>query len=255
VVHFDGIEVATGRRVIVSFLGTKGGAGTTTMALCGALALSRLSQRSTLLMEVKPAPGDLAVCLGLQTRCSLADVLDRRAWLDRGGAARFATDYGSGVHILTTGDAFGRPDASDVDAIEQTVENLSTTYDTVVIDAGSTLTACAAAVVDMSDVVVLVATPDAACLRNVRRWSDALRVAGVLPERVRVLLNRATEAGGMPVGEIERVIDRAIHFQVGNDGCAGPLGARGRPPSSQLLTQMEAVARGLRGPRSMEAAR
>jgi Flp pilus assembly CpaE family ATPase len=236
--------------VIVSFLGTKGGTGTSTVALCCALAVARLSERTTLLMEVKPGPGDLAVALGLQPRCSLADVLDHRGWLERGGAARCVTEYGSGVHVLPTGDAFGRPDASDVDALEETIANLSSAYEVVIVDAGSALSACAAAVVDLSDVVVLVATPDTASLRNVRRWSDALRVAGVVPERVRVLLNRATDAGGMPVAELERVIGRAIDFQLATDDrCGAPQPVHGRAPWNQLLAQSAAVAHAIIGPR------
>ena len=203
--------------MIITFLGTKGGTGTTTMAVNCATAVQRLSKRSTVLAEVKTSPGDLAVFLDLRPRHSLVDLIDHGAWIDPARAAQYLTEHGSGVHVLAAAEAFGRPDATDAEAVEKTVGCFADAYDFVVIDAGSTLTIPVATTASISDVVILVANPDVPCLRNVRRLSDALRVAGVLPERLRILLNRASDHGVMPVAQIEPVLGRPIDFQVGSD--------------------------------------
>lgn len=244
--------------VIITFLGTKGGTGTTTMAVNCATALYRLSRRSTLLVEVKTGPGDLTVFLALRPRYSLLDFIDHGAWNERVRAAQYVTAHQSGVHVLSAADAFGRPDGADADALERTIACLNATYDFVVIDAGSMLTSSAITTVGMSDVVMLVANPDVPCLRNVRRLSDALRVAGVLPERMRILLNRASDHGVMPVAQIEKVLDRAIDFQVGSDyrtvaaalNTGVPIGSL-KP--SGLQQQVEAIARSLMGPTPVPA--
>lgn len=223
------------------------------MAVNCATALHRLSSRPTLLAEVKPGPGDLAVFLALRPRHSLVDILDSSAWRERSRLGRYVADHESGVQVVAAADTFGRPSAHDVDSLEQTMLCFSALYDFVVVDAGSSLTSPTIAALAASDLVLLVANPDVPCLRNVRRLSDALRVAGIVPERVRILLNRASERGVMPVPQIEKVLGRSIDFKVGSDyrTVASAVNA-GVPIASlrptELHQQLDAMARTLMGP-------
>jgi pilus assembly protein CpaE len=203
--------------VVITFLGTKGGTGTTTMAVNSATAIHRLAKRPTVIVEVKPGPGDVAVFLGLRPRYSIVDLIDHTAWNDVARASRFVTEHESGVQVLSASEAFGRPDGADAEGVEQTLACCRRAYDFVVVDAGSTLTTSTVKALAQSDIVMLVANPDVPCLRNVRRLCDALRVADILPERVRILLNRASEQGVMLVAHIEKVLGRAIDFQVASD--------------------------------------
>jgi pilus assembly protein CpaE len=160
--------------------------------------------------------------------------------------------------MLVAGEAFGRPNDGDQDAFEQVLAHVRGMYGFVVIDAGSTLTSSAVTALGMTDIVMMVANPDVPCLRNVRRLSDALRVAGVVPERIRILLNRASDQGVMPVPQLESVLGRAIDFQVGSDyrtvstalNTGVPIGAL-RPTT--LQHQIDALARTLIGPASAAA--
>ena len=51
-------------RMIVTFLGTKGGTGTTTLAVNAAADIRRQTNRSTLLVDLTTGCGDVAVFLG-----------------------------------------------------------------------------------------------------------------------------------------------------------------------------------------------
>jgi len=114
------------------------------------------------------------------------------------------------------------------------------------------MTACAAVALTMSDVVMLVANPDMPCLRNLQRYGDALRLTGVAPERVRIVLNRTSENGVLPVGEIEKVLNRTIDHQLPSDyrTVAAAL-STGVPVSclrsTELHVQITAMARSLVG--------
>lgn len=240
--------------MIVSFLGTKGGTGTTTLAVNCAADVRRLSKRPTLIADAKTGPGDVAVFLGLRPRYSIVDLIDQHGWTDRALAARFTSEHSSGVHVLASSDAFGRPRARDAEAVEQALRAYSALYDYVVVDAGSTLNACAAAALTIADVVMLVATPDVPCLRNLQRYGDGLRLAGVAPERVRIVLNRASDSGVLEAGHIEKVLSRTIDYQVSSDyrtasaalNTAVPISAL-RP--TDLHAQITAIARALCGPK------
>jgi pilus assembly protein CpaE len=238
--------------MIVTFLGTKGGTGTTTLVVNCAEDIRRLTGRSTLIADVKVGPGDVAVFLGLRPRYSIVDFIDQLGWTSRTLASRFLTEHNCGVHVLSAADGFGRPSPRDAEGVEQTLRCLSSMYEFVVIDAGSTMTACAAVALTMSDVVMLVANPDMPCLRNLQRYGDALRLTGVPPERVRIVLNRTSENGVLPVGEIEKVLNRTIDHQLPSDyrTVAAAL-STGVPVSclrsTELHVQITAMARSLVG--------
>jgi pilus assembly protein CpaE len=203
--------------MVVSFFGTKGGTGTTTLAVNAAADLRRLTSRSAVIVDLKTGPGDVALFLGLRPHHSLLTAIDRVSWREPGDMGRLMARHECGLHVLASGDEFGRPGARDEDGVEQTLRCLAGLYDFVVIDAGSTLTACSAAALQLSDAVVLVANPDVPCLRNLQRLIDAVRLSGVSSERLRIALNRASEFGVLSTGQIERVLGLTIAYSVNSD--------------------------------------
>jgi pilus assembly protein CpaE len=238
--------------MIVTFLGTKGGTGTTTMSVNCAADIQRISNRPTLIADVKQGPGDVAVFLGLRPRYSVVDLIDQLGWTDSELATRFIAEHDCGLHLLAASEAFGRPNSRDAEGIDQTLRCMASLYDFVVVDAGSTLTTSAAAALAISDVVMLVANPDVPCLRNLQRLTDALRMAGIPPERLRIVLNRTSDNGVLPVSQIEKVLGRRIDFQVLSDYRTVAAAVNTGVPVSCLRTadmhlQLEAMARTLVG--------
>lgn len=238
--------------MIVTFFGTKGGTGTTTLAVNCAADIRRLTGRRTLVADLKTGPGDVAVFLGLRPRYSLLDLLDQLSWMDPTAIPRFVAEHGSGLHVLPGADEFGRPAARDAEAIDQALRALPASYDYTVIDAGCALTPCSAAALQRADLVVLVANPDVPCLRNLPRLADVVRLAGVAGERIRIVLNRNADGGALPIAQVEAVLGRRIDFTVTSDyrTIATALNA-GVPVSalrpSEVQTQLGALARGVLG--------
>jgi pilus assembly protein CpaE len=244
--------------VIITFFGTKGGTGTTTMAVNGAADIQRLSQRPTLVIDAKQAPGDVSVFLGLRPRYSMVELIDQVGWSDPMLARRYVAEHDSGLHVLAASEAFGRPQARDAEGVAQSVTCFSSMYSFVVIDAGSTLSSAVPALT-LADIVVLVANPDVPCLRNLQRLTDGLRLAGVTPEVVRVLLNRVSDTGALPVAQIEKVLGRTIDFQVPSDYRTVAAAINTGVPvcslrQTDLHVQLEVMARSLIGQHSAEAA-
>jgi pilus assembly protein CpaE len=239
--------------MIVTFLGTKGGTGTTTLAVNCAADLRRLSNRPTLVADLKTGPGDVAVFLSLRPRYSVVDLIDQLGWTDRALAVRFLSEHACGLHVLASADGFGRPSSRDAEGIEEALAAYAHLYDFVVVDAGSTINACASVALTHSDAVMLVANPDVPCLRNLPRYGDALRLAGVAPERVRIVLNRSSEGGMLPAGHIEKALGRRIDYQVVSDDRTVATAMNAGVPvsslrASDLQQQITAMARSLIGP-------
>jgi pilus assembly protein CpaE len=238
--------------MIASFFGTKGGTGTTTLAVNGAADIRRLSGRSTVVVDLKNGPGDVALFLGLRPRYTLLSALDHLAWLDPTTLRRFVVDHECGLQVLAAGDDFGRPAPRDADAVEQLLRALNGIYDFVVVDAGSTLVPPATTALQLSEAIMLVANPDVPCLRNLQRLIDAVKSTGVAAERLKIVLNRASEFGVLSTAQIERVIGLSISHCVNSDyrTVASAVNS-GVPVSSlraaELTKQLDAIACALSG--------
>ena len=238
--------------MIVSYLGTKGGTGTTTLAVNGAADIRRITNRSTVIVDLKPGPGDVALFLGLRPRHSILTAFDHLAWIDPSMLSRYVVEHECGVHVLAAGDDFGRPGPREVEAVEQTLRALNAIYDFVILDVGTSLMMPAAAALQLSDTILVVANPDVPCLRNLQRLIDAVKTAGVPRERLKVVLNRASEMGVLSTAQIERVLGFNISYSVNSDyrTIASAVNS-GVPVStlrvSEINAQLDSIARGIAG--------
>jgi pilus assembly protein CpaE len=238
--------------MIVSFLGTKGGTGTTTLAVNGAADISRITNRSTIIVDLKNGPGDVALFLGLRPRYSVLTALDHLAWLDPSTYSRYVIEHDCGLHVLAAGDEYGRPGLRDADAVEQTLRALDSIYDYVILDVGTSLMMPAASALQLSDAILLVANPDVPCLRNLQRLIDAVKTAGVPGERLQIVLNRASEFGVMSTPQIERVLGFNVSFSVNSDYRTVASAVNSGVPvstlrASDLHAQLDAIARAIAG--------
>lgn len=236
--------------MVVSFLGTKGGTGTTTLAVNCAAGLRRVTGRPTVIVDLKSGTGDVGLFLGLRPTFTVLDLLDQLDWIDPRSVPNVLARHDCGIDVLPAAADFGRPGAADAPEVEHAIDALRRGYEYVVIDAGSTLSPCSAAALLVSDEVHLVANPDVPCLRNLQRLRDLVRLAGVSEDRVRYVLNRTSELEVVPLREIEEALGRHIDHRFTSDyrAVAAALNA-GRPLSAMrpgaLRAELDTFARAL----------
>jgi pilus assembly protein CpaE len=176
--------------VTLVFFGAKGGAGTTTVAVNCAVELARLSKRSTLIVDLKPSLGEVALFLGVKPRFTVLDGIENLHRLDREFVHELVSKHKSGLDILAGCEQFERPGPQDAGGVEELLRALGRTYDFVVVDAGNFIGSCTVSAMHAADTIFLVANPDVPSIRNAQRLVERLRQLGAGSERVRVLLNR-----------------------------------------------------------------
>ena len=95
--------------VTLSFFGTKGGSGTTTIAVNSAIDIARLSKRPTLIVDLHQFVGEVSLFLGVRPRFTLIDALDNLHRLDQDFLRELVVRHKSGLDILAGGDQIDRP--------------------------------------------------------------------------------------------------------------------------------------------------
>ena len=217
----DGRRQSTGSQrstaTTLTFLGAKGGAGTTTVAVNCAVELARHSKRPTVIVDLKPGLGEVSLFLGVRSRYSLLDAIDNLHRLDAEFLREVVGKHKSGLEILAGSDQFDRPSANDVTAIDEVFRLLTRQYEYIVIDAGCQVTPSSTAAMYAADSICLVANPDVPSIRNAQRLLDRVQQLGVASERVRVLLNRAAEPFPIPPSQIESALGHPIAHMLPSD--------------------------------------
>jgi pilus assembly protein CpaE len=196
---------------IVTFIGAKGGVGTTTLAVNSAVELAG-KKKQTLVMDMKQGLGDVALFLGVRSRFSLVDALDADSRLDREYLNGLVAKHVSGVELLPGSDVFERPGVNDGPTIEHILRLISARYEYAVVDAGSQITSCGLAAMYMSEVICVVINPDVPSIRNGQRIIERIGEMGSCGERVRVLLNRAAAPYPIPLTQIQEALGQKVHL-------------------------------------------
>ncbi len=203
--------------VTLVFLGAKGGAGTTTVSVNCAVELARLTKRPTIVVDLKPCLGEVALFLGVRPRFTVLDAIENLHRLDKDFLKELVTKHKSGLDILAGSEQFDRPNAHDAGAIEELLRALAKLYDHIVVDAGNTINACAVAALYAAETVFLVTNPDVPSIRNAQRLVDRVRQLGAGSERVKVLLNRASDQHLIAPKQIETALGLGIHHTFSSD--------------------------------------
>jgi pilus assembly protein CpaE len=199
------------------FLGAKGGAGTTTVSVNCAVELARLTKQPTVVVDLKPCLGEVALFLGVRPRFTVLDAIENLHRLDKDFLKELMSRHKSGVDILAGSEQFDRPNAQDAGAVEELLRVLARSYDYIVIDAGNMINSCAVAALYAADTIFLVTNPDVPSIRNAQRLVDRVRQIGAGSERVKILLNRVSDNLLIAPKQIETALGYGIHHSFSSD--------------------------------------
>ena len=199
------------------FLGAKGGAGTTTVAVNCAVEIARLTKRPTAIVDLKPSLGEVALFLGVRPRFTVLDAIENLHRLDREFLRELMARHKSELDILSGSEQFDRPNQQDATAIEELLRVLSRLYDYIVIDAGNMINSATASALYAADAVFLVTNPDVPSIRNAQRLVDRVRQLGAGSERVKILLNRVSDQSLIAPKQIETALGYGIHHTFSSD--------------------------------------
>jgi pilus assembly protein CpaE len=222
-----GKAAATNTRVIllaeqtIIVTGSKGGAGTTTVALNVAMQIAQLTKKRTALVELARPFGQIALMLDIEPRFTLLDALDRGERLDAAVLASLMTRHKIGVemllgarHLALTADQRQR---ATIDGLLHILETAQSVYDFVVVDLGFVNAAEWARVLHAAGTLLLVSEPSELALGMLQRYLEAVDSAGLEREHFRIVINRARQNDEEMIFRHQSSLRQTFFAQLPND--------------------------------------
>jgi pilus assembly protein CpaE len=200
---------------IVSVYSPKGGSGCSTIATNLALALND-GEVSTALVDGDLQFGDVSVLLNLQPNRTISDLVTHMDSLDVDFLNDVMLTHPSGVKALL---APPRPDIADMvraDEMREILKHLRLLFEYTVVDTASYLDDVALTVLEVSDWIILVVTPEIPAIKNVRLMLEALDTLNYTG-KTRLVVNMIGRKDGITDKDISSHIKLPIFASIPRD--------------------------------------
>jgi pilus assembly protein CpaE len=203
---------------VLAFLGVRGGAGATTLAVHVATFLAKIYNKKTLLVDQHRHLGHAALFLGLDTPgYSFSELVRNVERLDNDLLASFVAHHSSGVDVLSSPASFDESDEENLEFLERTLKFLADAYEYVVVDCATGLEEDILSTVACCDELYLIANQDVPALRDLSRYLEHLLASDIPSKKLKVVLNRYSSDRSVTVEQIEKTIRRPVFVCVPNN--------------------------------------
>jgi pilus assembly protein CpaE len=179
---------------LIAVAGSKGGVGTTTVALHLGLAAARMAPgRPVCLVDFDLQKGDFRALLDTPYRRSVVDLVDVANEISVRHLQETLYTHKEGFRLLLAPEEGERAEDVDSAVARNVLAAVKARHALTVVDIGAVATEATAIAAEMATQVLIVTTPDVLALRGVRRVRELWKRLGVREdEDVKVVLNRAS---------------------------------------------------------------
>jgi len=201
---------------VVTLYSAKGGVGCTMLATNLAIGLNT-DETPTVLVDTNLQFGDISVFLNLQVKNSIADLASRIEEIDAEVLEEVLMVHESGLRVLA---APARPEMAEEvqpEHVRKVIEHLRLNFAYVVVDTSSTMDDTTLAVLDLTDVLVTVATPDIPAIKDARLLFDLLSVLEFPKDRVVFVLNKTDRRTGITAEAVAENLKHPVDGEVPSD--------------------------------------
>ncbi|MEW6440388.1 MAG: AAA family ATPase [bacterium] len=232
---------------IFHVIGSKGGIGSTTIAVNLAVALAEGKKtHSVALMDMNMPFGEIPLFLEIAPRYHWGEAIKNSARLDESFLTNILVRHSSGVHVLPSPASVDYYDPRTLETLERLLGLLRRMFDIVVLDGGHSLGGMSLRLLELSDQILLVSVLSLPCLTNAQKILNILRDLRHPPgERVRVVVNRYLKNSDITLKVARESIHQDVYWTVPNDYRTTMSAINQGKPIAQLAPRTP-IARSLR---------
>ena len=190
---------------IYSFLGTKGGVGTTSLAVNFASVLAQRKQQ-TVLIDLDAIGNDVAMQLGAAPQYTLQEVGENLSRMDQALFEGFVTRDPLGFFLVGPPDALEQRGYFSEAMFREFGTFLVEKYEAIVVDAGRSVSdEIVLGALQASSIIFLVVTQEFPSIRNAQRYIAYLMRMGFSQDQLRVVCNRYQKRNNPNYTSLEQI--------------------------------------------------
>ncbi|MBM3785363.1 MAG: MinD/ParA family protein [Acidobacteria bacterium] len=191
---------------IYTFLGAKGGVGTTALAVNFATILSQ-RKKQTVLLDLDWPSNAVAMQVGAAPQYTLVEVGENLDRMDQSLFEGFVLRDPAGFFVVGPPDSLEQPRTLFTDSmLREFTTFLVEKYDSIVMDAGCDISnELTLAALQVSSTVFIVTTQEFPAIRNTQRYLGYLMRLGFTQDQIKIVINRYQKKGGSQVASLEQV--------------------------------------------------
>ena len=206
----------TGGKIIAVF-GSKGGAGSSTLAVNLAIALHEETKERVALVDANFEFGDVGVFLNLPNSRTIAEMTGEKTEIDEDLLDGTLVSHTSGIKVLL---APPRPELAELVKVEHTkriMDLLPNSFDYIVVDLWKTFHDATVLFLDIADQIILVSTSDIPAIKNAKLFFELTEALGYPPDKTFFVLNREDGRSGISVKDIQASIKHPVGIALPKD--------------------------------------
>ncbi len=202
---------------IYSVFSIPGGHGVTTLAIHLAESIAALSGRRTLLSDMNLYLGNVSSALECRTSCTPFELVRELSRLDDSLLFSLLTQHPAGFFLLGNDSDAQDADAISGEDVSRLLMVLKSMLDYIVVDLPHDLTPRTTAILEQSDILLLLVQQNTASLRSAQGVLALCEELGYGEEKVKVVLNRFLPRHALGRKEIEEALRHPVHTALPND--------------------------------------
>jgi pilus assembly protein CpaE len=210
-------EVKSGS--IISIFGSKGGVGTTTVAVNLAVSLAQgQDKKQVALLDMNTLFGEIPLFLEMAPKFHWGEITKNIERLDGQFLLNTLTAHKTGVQVLPSPAYLNGHVRPTPETMSRLLALMKQMFDFIIIDAGQSTDDTSIKVLEVSDSLMLVTILSLPCLANTNKLLRSLTDLGYVPkEKIKVVLNRYIKRGEISLGDAEAGIGKELFWVVPND--------------------------------------
>jgi pilus assembly protein CpaE len=222
---------------IISVMGSKGGVGTTTVAVNLAVSLAeRKAEQSIALVDLNAVVGEIPLFLAVKPSYHWGEIIQNIGRLDSAFLMNIMVRHGSGLYVLPSPSKLNGYPVATPDTMQRVLNVLRDIFDFVVIDGGQSMDNAYLKVIEMSDTLLIISILSLPCLHNTHNLLQSLKSLSILPQdRMQVVINRYLKKSDVSIWEAEESISKKIFWSIPNDYKATMSAINQGKPLSQVV--------------------
>lgn len=204
---------------IIDVIGSKGGVGTTTVAVNLATTLAEMDrEKSVALIDMNLLFGEVPLFLSIESAFDWMEVAKNIARIDSTYLLSVMSRHESGVHVLPSPAKVIEEYRVAPQVIEALLVQMRSMFDFIVIDSGQSLDEISKTILRLSDSLSIVTLLSLPCLINVKRLLDTFQKFGYpLEPNIHILVNRYHKRSIITLDDAEKSLKKKVFWNIPND--------------------------------------